>query len=147
MKTIINNRRAAYEYFVEEAYEAGISLSGCEIKSLRAGEASLEGSYAEIIGGEMFLKNLYIKEYGAGSYNNLNSRRDRKLLMHRRQIDKLLGKIREKGYTLIPLKLYFKDSLIKAEIGLCRGKHTYDKRASIKEKDKLRDAQREIKEF
>jgi SsrA-binding protein len=147
MKTIINNRRATYEYFVEEAYEVGISLSGCEIKSLRAGEASLDGSYAEIIGGEMFLKNLYIKEYAAGSYNNLNSRRDRKLLMHRRQIDKLLGKIREKGYTLIPLKLYFKDSLVKVEIGLCKGKHTYDKRASIKEKDKLRDAQREVKEF
>jgi len=135
MKIILNNKRAYFEYFVEETYEAGIELVGCEVKSLRAGEASLLDAYAEVKDGQMYLKNFYIKEYAAGSYNNTETRRPRRLLLHKSQIGKLHSRVKEKGYTLVPTKVYIKDSLIKVEIGLCKGKHTYDKKRSLKEKD------------
>ena len=146
MQVILNNKRVYHDYFVEETIEAGIELIGCEVKSLRAGAASWSDSYAEVKDGQMYLKNLYIKEYAAGSYNNAaDTKRTRRLLLHKSQIKKLYAKVREKGYTLAPTKLYLKDGLIKVEIGLCKGKHTYDKKAALKEKELKREAER-IKE-
>lgn len=148
MKIIINNKKAYHEYFVEEVYEAGIELIGCEVKSLRAGEASFNDCYAEIKDGQAYIKNFYIKEYAAGSYNNApDTKRPRRLLLHKTEIRKLYGKVKEKGYTLIPLKVYLKDSLIKVELGLCKGKHTYDKKAALKEKDLKMEAKRIKQEY
>lgn len=143
MQIIINNKKAYHEYFVEESIEAGIELIGCEVKSLRAGETSMSDCYAEIKDGQVYIKNLYIKEYAAGSYNNApDTKRPRRLLLHKSEIKKLYTRVKEKGFTLIPLKVYLKDSLIKVELGLCRGKHTYDKKAALKEKDIKRESQR-----
>ena len=139
IKTIAVNKSASFEYFIEERYQAGIVLEGAEVKSLRAGKASLGESFCEIRGGEVFLKNMHIAVYDkSGAFSTRDSRRERKLLLNRMEINKIVGKVNERGYTLVPLKIYFKDALIKAEIALCKGKHTYDKKKAIAERDQKR---------
>ncbi|MBD5632048.1 MAG: SsrA-binding protein SmpB [Clostridia bacterium] len=148
MKQIAYNKYALYEYFVIEKFEAGIVLEGAEVKALRAGNCNLKDSFCLLRNGELTLKNLHIPVYDkAGAFNSKDSKRDRKLLMHRREIDKLAGKINEKGFTLVPLSLYFSGSLIKAEIALCKGKQNYDKKRTIAERDSKRALDREIKEY
>lgn len=146
MKIIAVNKSASFEYFIGDKYEAGIVLEGAEVKSLRAGHASLGESFCEIRGGEIFLKNMHIALYDkSGAFSTRDSRKDRKLLLHRMEISKIVGKVNERGYTLVPLKIYFKDALIKVEIALCKGKHTYDKKQAIKERDQKRAMDREAK--
>ncbi len=148
MKVIAENREAYFEYFVEDKFEAGISLDGGEVKSIRAGNVSLKDAYCSVFRGEMWIKGMHIAVYDkGGSFNVKDSRRDRRLLLHKSEITKLLGKMQEKGYTVVPLKLYYKQALIKAELGLCKGKHTYDKKQSLKEKDLDRSAARELKNY
>lgn len=148
MKLIQDNKYARFEYYVENTYEAGISLDGGEVKSIRAGNVNLKDSFCLIANGEVFIKNMHIAVYDkAGSFNVKDSKRDRRLLLHKSEINRLIGKVNEKGYTLVPLKIYFKDSLIKVEIGLCKGKHTYDKKQVIKDRDLERNAKREIKNY
>lgn len=148
MKTITYNRYATYEYFVLEKYEAGIVLEGAEVKSLRAGNVNLKESFCFIRNGEITLKNAHIAVYDkAGAFSSKESKRDRKLLMHRAEIDKIVGKINEKGYTLIPLSLYFSGSLVKVELALCKGKQSYDKKRTIAERDEKRSLDRQLKEL
>ena len=148
MKLIQDNKYARFEYYVENTYEAGISLDGGEVKSVRAGNVNLKDSFCLIANGEVFIKNMHIAVYDkAGSFNVKDSKRDRRLLLHKSEINRLIGKVNEKGYTLVPLKIYFKDSLIKVGIGLCKGKHTYDKKQVIKDRDLERNAKREIKNY
>ena len=148
MKQIAYNRYATYEYFIIEKFEAGIVLEGAEVKSLRAGNCNLKDSFCLLRGGELMLKNLHITLYDkAGAYSSKDSKRDRKLLMHRHELDRLAGKINEKGYTIVPLSLYFSGSLIKAEIALCKGKQNYDKKRTIAERDQKRALDRAIKEY
>lgn len=148
MKIITENRAAYFEYFIEEKYEAGIALDGGEVKSIRQGNVNLKDSFCFVRGYDVWLKNAHIAVYDrAGAYNTKDSKRDRRLLLHKREISKIVGKINERGYTLVPLKLYFKDALIKAELGLCKGKHTYDKKRTLAERDLKRQAAREIKEY
>ena len=145
-KVICLNKIASHEYFVLERFETGIVLEGSEVKSLREGNCNIKDSFCVVNNGEMLIKNMHIAIYDkAGAFNSKDSRRDRKLLLHKSEIIKLLSKVNEKGLTLVPLKLYFKDSLIKVELGLCQGKHTYDKKKSLMEKDIMRDANRAIK--
>ena len=139
-KQIAANRKAYHDYFVDQKYEAGISLVGTEVKSLRAGQVNLKDSYCTIKDGEIFVNGVHISHYEKGNIFNTDPRRVRKLLMHKREILKLFSLVSQKGYTLVPLSLYFKDSKVKVEIGLCRGKKLYDKRES----DAKRDAKREI---
>ena len=148
MKQIAYNKYALYEYFVLEKYEAGIVLEGAEVKQLRAGNCNLKDSFCLLKNGELILKNLHIPLYDkAGAFSSKDSKRDRKLLMHRRELDKLAGKINEKGFTIVPLSLYFSGSLIKAEIALCKGKQNYDKKRTIAERDQKRALDREIKNY
>ena len=148
MKQIAVNKSASFEYFIEEKFEAGIVLEGSEVKSLRAGKASLNESFCELHRGEVYLKNMHIALYDkSGAFSTRDSRKDRKLLLHKREIAKIVGRVNEKGYTLVPLKLYFKDALIKIEIALCKGKHTYDKKRTIAERDVKRATNRAIKEL
>ncbi len=148
MKIIALNKSASYEYFIEDKYEAGIVLEGSEVKSLRAGRASLGESFCEIRGGEVFLKNMHIALYDkSGAFSTRDSRKDRKLLLHREEIAKIVGKVNERGYTLVPLKIYFKEALVKVEVALCKGKHTYDKKRSLMERDIKRETDRALKEF
>ncbi|MDE5728987.1 MAG: SsrA-binding protein SmpB [Clostridia bacterium] len=148
MKQITYNKYALYEYFVIEKYEAGIVLEGAEVKQLRAGNCNLKDSFCLLRNGEIMLKNLHIPVYDkAGAFSSKDSKRDRKLLMHKQEIAKLAGKINEKGYTLVPLQLYFSGSLIKAEIALCKGKQNYDKKRTIAERDQKRALEREIKNY
>ncbi len=148
MKQIAYNRSAKFEYFIEEKYEAGIVLEGAEVKSLRAGNCNLNDSFCLIHGGECYLKNMHIAVYDkSGAFNTKDSKRDRKLLMHRAELDKIVGKINEKGMTLVPISLYFKDSLIKVEVALCKGKQTYDKKRAVAERDSKRQLEREIKNY
>ncbi|MBO6263753.1 MAG: SsrA-binding protein SmpB [Clostridia bacterium] len=148
MKVIAENREAYFEYFVDEKYEVGISLDGGEVKSIRAGNVSLKDVYCSVYNGELFIKGMHVAVYDkGGAFNVKDSRRDRRLLMHKSEINRLIGKVKEKGFTIVPLKLYFKQSLIKVEVGLCRGKHTYDKKQSIKERDLDREAKRDIKDY
>lgn len=147
-KIIAVNKSASFEYFIEERYQAGVVLEGAEVKSLRAGKASLGESFCEIRGGEIFLKNMHIAVYDkSGAFSTRDSRRDRKLLLNRIEISKIVGKVNERGYTLVPLKVYFKDALIKVEIALCKGKHNYDKRKAIAERDVRRALDRAVKEL
>lgn len=146
MKIISTNKKAYHDYFVIDTFEAGIQLVGCEVKSVRAGEVNLKDSYATIKNGQLVLVSAYIKNYDKGSFSNVDSRRDRRLLMHRMEIMRLLGKVKEKGYSLVPLKIYLKDALVKVEVGLVKGKQLYDKKKSIAEKDAERDRQRQIAE-
>ncbi|HJA96015.1 MAG TPA: SsrA-binding protein SmpB [Firmicutes bacterium] len=148
VKTIALNKSASFEYFIEDRYEAGIVLEGSEVKSIREGRASLSESFCEIRGGEIFLKNMHIALYDkSGAFSTRDSRRERKLLLNRMEISKIVGKVNERGYTLVPLKLYFKDALIKVEVALCKGKHTYDKKRALAERDQKRALDRAIKEM
>ena len=148
LKTIAENREAYFEYFVEDKFEAGISLDGGEVKSIRAGNVSLKDAYCSVFRGEMWMKGMHIAVYDkVGKFNVKDSRRDRRLLLHKSEINRLLGKMQEKGYTVVPLRLYFKQALVKVELGLCKGKHTYDKKQSLKEKDLDRSAQRDLKNY
>lgn len=146
MKQIAYNRSAGFEYFIEEKFEAGIALEGAEVKALRQGNCNLKDSFCYISDGEVYLKNMHIPLYDkSGAFNSRDSKRDRKLLLHRREIDKITGKIHAKGFTLVPISLYFKDNLIKVEVALCRGKQNFDKKRSIKERDIKRDTERQLK--
>ncbi|HEY3278700.1 MAG TPA: SsrA-binding protein SmpB [Syntrophorhabdaceae bacterium] len=146
MKTVSTNRKAFHEYHIEEKFEAGISLMGTEVKSLREGKANLVESYAKITNGELFLLNAHISPYSCGNLFNHEPKRTRKLLVHKREIHRLVGKIREKGYTLVPLTIYFNArNKAKVEIGLAKGKTLYDKRESIKRKDERRINEREMR--
>ena len=145
-KVIATNRVANHEYFILDRFETGIVLDGGEIKSLRGGNCNLRDSFCVFYGGEIFVKNMHISVYDkAGAYNSKDAKRDRKLLMHKTEIIRLSSKVAEKGLTVVPLKLYFKDALVKMEIGLCQGKHTYDKKKSLMEKDILREKDRYLK--
>ena len=144
MKIVGTNKKAFHDYFVIDSFEAGINLVGCEVKSVRAGEVNLKDSYAVIRGGQLVLVSAYIKNYDKGSFSNVDSRRDRRLLMHRQEIMRLLGKVKEKGFSLVPLKMYLNGSLVKVEIGLVKGKQLYDKKKAIAEKDAERDKQRQL---
>ena len=141
----LKNRQAYHEYFIDAKYEAGMALLGTEVKSLRAGRASFNDSYCQIHKGEIWLKSLHIAEYSHGTVNNHDPLRDRKLLLEKREIKKIEAKLKEKGYTLIPLCIYFKERLAKIEIGLAKGKKLHDKRESIKQKDVERDMKRFLK--
>ena len=143
----IVNRKAKHDYFIEETIEAGLALVGTEVKSIRLGKCNLKDSYADIENGEVLIKQMHISPYDQGNIFNVDPLRNRKLLLHKSEINRLIGKVNEKGYTLVPLKIYFKDSLIKVEIGLCKGKHTYDKKQVIKDRDLERNAKREIKNY
>lgn len=145
-KLICNNKKAFHEYFIEERFEAGMVLKGTEVKSLRMGKANLNDSFALIRDGEAFLHNLHISPYAFGNRENQDPDRMRKLLLHRAEIHKLFGRIREQGYTLIPLRLYFKDGKAKVELGLAKGKKLHDKRHDLKEKELRRDVAQALKE-
>ena len=148
VKTIAVNKIALHDYFIDETYECGVVLEGAEVKSVRGGKVNLKDSFCLISNGEVFMKNAHISVFdGAGKFNSREEKRDRKLLLKRAEISRIAGKVNQKGYALVPLKMYFKDALVKVEIGLCRGKHTYDKKQTLKEKDLSRKADREIKEF
>lgn len=141
----LRNRQAYHEYFIDAKYEAGMVLLGTEVKSLRAGRASFNDSYCQIHRGEVWLKSLHIAEYSHGTINNHDPIRDRKLLLEKREIKKIEAKLKEKGYTLVPLRIYFKERLAKIEIGLAKGKKLHDKRESIKQKDVEREMKRFLK--
>ena len=141
-KLVASNKRARYDYFIEDVYEAGIVLSGTEVKSLREGKASLNDSYAVVDGGEVWLENAFIPEFSQGSWTNHATRRRRKLLLGKKEIAKLAGASKESGYTLVPISLYFKDGYAKVELGLGRGKKSYDKRETLKQKDAAREMDR-----
>lgn len=144
-KLVANNKKAFFDYFIEETYEAGISLAGTEVKSLRMGKCSIKESFIQIQKGEVIIYGMHISPYEKGNIFNKDPLRDRKLLLHRYEINKLMGKIKEKGYTIVPLNVYFKNGLVKLEIGLARGKKLYDKRQTIAEKDQKREAEKEFK--
>lgn len=145
VKLIANNKKAYHDYFIEETYEAGISLHGTEVKSLRMGKCSIKESFVKVDKNEVFVTNMHISPYEKGNIFNKDPLRVRKLLLHRSEIRKIVGSIAQKGYTLIPLRVYFKGSLVKIEIGLARGKKLYDKRQDIAKKDQRRDAERNYK--
>jgi SsrA-binding protein len=142
IKVIATNRKARHDYHIEDTIEAGLVLTGSEIKSIRAGQVSLRESYATVRNDEMWLVNAHIASYQQASYTNHEPRRDRKLLLHRREINRLIGKLQEKGLTLIPLRIYLKDSRAKVELGLARGKKLYDKRQTLRERDDRRQIDR-----
>ena len=144
-RLIANNKKAYHDYFIEETYEAGIALAGTEVKSLRMGKCSIKESFIGIDHEEVYIYQMHISPYEKGNIFNKDPLRTRKLLLHKYEINKLIGKQKVKGYTLVPLKVYFKDSLVKIEIGLARGKKLYDKRDDIAKKDIKREAQREFK--
>lgn len=144
----ITNKRAAFNYFISDTVEAGIMLTGTEIKAVREGKANLTDAFCVIRDNEMWVKNMHISGYEYGSYNNHEPRRDRKLLLHRHQIKKMLAKAKEKGVTIVPTKCYFSErGLLKLEIGIARGKKLYDKRDSIKEAESKREVSRAMKRF
>lgn len=148
MKIIAENREARFEYFIEDSVEAGISLDGGEVKSIKSGNVSLKDAYCTVYRSELYIKGMHVAVYDkGGAFNSKDSRRDRRLLLHKREIVNFSAKINEKGYTLVPLKIYLKQSLIKVEVGLCKGKHTYDKKQSIKERDLDRSARRDVKNY
>ncbi len=145
-RTITTNRAARHEYFVLETYEAGIELFGTEIKSIRNGAVNLKESWADIQNGEVFVNGMHISPYEMGNIFNRDPFRVRKLLLHKKEINKLTGRIKQEGLTLIPLSLYFKNQYVKVELGLCKGKKLYDKRDSIAKRDAKRDIDRAMKE-
>jgi SsrA-binding protein len=144
-KVIARNRRAFHDYHIEDTYEAGLVLTGTEVKSLREGRASLADGFAQISDGEAWLHNVHIPEYIQGTWTNHAPRRIRKLLLHRKEIDRLASKTAEQGLTLIPLSLYFKDGNVKVELALARGKRTYDKRQDLARRDAAREMDRALK--
>ncbi|MGH3446824.1 MAG: SsrA-binding protein SmpB [Nocardioidaceae bacterium] len=143
-KLVAQNRKARHEYHIEDTFEAGLVLNGTEVKSLRAGRASLSEAFADITDGEAWLHNAHIPEYTQGTWNNHAPRRKRKLLLNRHEIDKLAHRVSERGLTIVPLSLYFKDGRAKVEIALAKGKKTYDKRQAIAKRDMEREAEREL---
>lgn len=144
-KQIASNRKAFHDYFIEERYEAGIELFGTEVKSLRQGTVNLKDSWCDISNGEIWIKQMHISPYEKGNIFNRDSIRPRKLLMHKKEIMKLYGTLKQEGLTLVPLSLYFKNSRVKVEVGLCRGKKLYDKRADMAKKDAKRTIERTLK--
>lgn len=144
-RLIANNKKAYHDYFIEESYEAGIALHGTEVKSLRMGKCSIKESFVRIEKEEVFIYGMHISPYEKGNIFNKDPLRVKKLLLHKGEIRKMKGKIAEKGYTLVPLKVYFKGSLVKVEIGLAKGKKLYDKRQDIAKKDQRREAERDFK--
>jgi SsrA-binding protein len=142
VKTIATNRKARHDYIIEDAFEAGLVLTGSEIKSIRAGQVNLRDGYATVREDELWLINVHIAAYKQASFQNHEPRRDRKLLLHRREINRLIGKLQEKGLTLVPLKLYLKNGRAKVELGLARGKRMYDKRQAMRERDDRRRMER-----
>ena len=145
VKLIANNKKAYHDYFIEEKHEAGIALHGTEVKSLRMGKCSIKEAFVRIENGELFIYGMHISPYEKGNIFNKDPLRTRKLLLHKTEINKLTGKIRERGYTLVPLQVYFRGSLAKVEIGLARGKKLYDKRQEIAKQDMRREAEKEFK--
>jgi len=145
-KTITTNKKAFHEYFVLESFEAGIALFGTEIKSIRNGNVNLKDAWCSIDDGELFIKQMHISPYEFGNIFNKDPIRPRKLLMHRREIMRLLGQVKQQGLTLVPLSLYFKGSIVKVQVGLCKGKKLYDKRADAAKKDAMRNIDRSLKE-
>lgn len=143
-KLIAENRKARFDYFIEEKYECGIALEGTEVKCVKNGNISFPDSFAEIIKGEVWVKNLHIAEYAFSSVFNHNPDRPKKLLLHKEEIKRLIRKVEEKGYTLIPIDFYLKDGRVKVTLGVCKGKKQFDKRAAIKDRDLQRDIQREF---
>ena len=146
MKPLAQNKKARHDYFVEETYEAGIELCGTEVKSLRAGRVNLKDSWCSIVDGEIFVNGMHISPYEQGNIFNRDPMRVRRLLMHKKEILKLYGTVKQTGYSLIPISLYFKDSKVKLQVGLCKGKKLYDKRADMAERSAKRDMERAIKE-
>ena len=144
-KLVANNKKAYHDYFILEKYEAGLVLHGTEVKSLRMGKCSIKEAFIRIEDGEMYVYGMHISPYEKGNIFNKDPLRIRKLLLHRYEINKIEAKLQEKGLTLVPLKVYFKDSLVKVEIGVARGKKLYDKRQDIARKDQRREAEREFK--
>ena len=144
-KLVANNKKAYHDYFIDETYETGIALHGTEVKSIRMGKCSIKESFIRIEKGEVFVYGMHVSPYEKGNIFNKDPLRVKKLLMHRSEINKLMGKIKEKGYTLVPLQVYFKKGRVKVEIGLARGKKLYDKRADIAKKDQKREAEKEFK--
>lgn len=142
---IANNKKAFFDYFIEEKYEAGISLHGTEVKSLRMGKCSIKESFIRIENGEVYAYNMHISPYEKGNIFNKDPLRVKKLLLHRYEINKIIGQMQQKGYTLVPLNVYLKGSLVKVEIGLARGKKLYDKRQDIAKKDQRREAEKDFK--
>lgn len=143
-KVISENRKARFDYFIEDSYECGVALEGTEVKSVKNGNISYPDGFAEVVNGEIFLKNFHISEYAFSSIFNHNPDRPKKLLLHREEIKKISRKIEQKGYTLIPLDVYLKDGRVKISLGVCKGKKQFDKRESIKNRDINRDIQREF---
>lgn len=146
VKTVTENRKARHEYHILETYEAGIALTGTEVKSLRAGKANLQDSYARVENAELMLYNMHISPYEQGNRFNHEPKRTRRLLMHKQEIMRLLGKTREKGLALVPLKVYFKNGLAKVELALAKGKKLYDRREDVAERDARREMDRAVKE-
>ena len=144
-KLVANNKKARHDYFIEDTYEAGISLAGTEVKSLRMGKCSIKESFVRVENGEVYIYGMHISPYEKGNIFNKDPLRIRKLLLHKYEINKLAGKLKEKGLTLVPLQVYFKGSLVKVEIGLARGKKLYDKRQDIAKKDQRREAEKDFK--
>ena len=146
-KTIAENRKAFHDYFVEESYEAGIELCGTEVKALRAGGVNLKDAWCSVVEGELYVNGMHISPYDKGNIFNRDPLRVRKLLLHKRETMRLFGLLKQQGYALIPLSLYFKGSRVKVQVGLCRGKKLYDKREDAAKRDMKREAQRGLKEF
>ena len=145
IKLIANNKKAYHDFFIEDTFEAGVSLHGTEVKSLRMGKCSIKESFIRIENGEVFIYGMHISPYEKGNIFNKDPLRVRKLLLHKSEINKLIGKTKEKGMAIVPLKVYFKGSLVKVEIGLAKGKKLYDKRQDIAKKDQKREAERDFK--
>lgn len=145
VKLIANNKKAYHDFFIDETYECGIALHGTEVKSMRMGKCSIKEAFVRIEDGEVFVYGMHVSPYEKGNIFNKDPLRVKKLLLHKYEINKLLGKIKEKGYTLVPLQVYFKDGKVKVEIGLARGKKLYDKREAIAKKDQRREAEKEFK--
>ena len=146
IKIVANNKKAFHEYFIEERYEAGIELFGTEVKSIRQGKLSLKEAWCQIQNGELFIKQMHISPYEQGSFSNRDPLRPKRLLMHKKEIMQLMGKVQQQGYALVPLSVYFKDSRVKVEIALAKGKKLHDKRSAAAEKDAKRTMDRAMKE-
>jgi SsrA-binding protein len=145
-KVLATNRKAYHDYFIQETYEAGIALTGTEIKSVRAGAVNLRDSFAQVRDGEAWLQNVHISPYEAGNRFNVDPYRPRKLLLHRKEINRLMGRVQEKGLTIVPLRIYLKKNRAKVELALVKGKRQYDKRESISQRDANREMERAMKE-
>lgn len=145
-RLIANNKKAFHDYFIDETYEAGIALHGTEVKSMRMGKCSIKESFVRIENGEVYIYGMHVSPYEKGNIFNKDPMRIKKLLMHKYEINKLSGKIKEKGYTLVPIQVYFKEGKVKVEIGLARGKKLYDKREDIAKKDQRREVERAFKD-